>query len=723
MTAVLLSPSPILQFFNNSGQPNAGGSLLTQVGGVNYPTYQDSAGTIPLPNPIPLNSRGEVSNSSGTSVQLFLTAGVTYTFTLYDANNNQLNQSTYVVPLGSFTPSSNSIFANQNVSTQIVLNDITDKNLGSSYIGYDQGGTGAVARTVQSKLQETVSVLDFGADPTGVNDSTAAFQAAFNAAKGSDGTSSGRNVFSVYIPSYPNGFYKITNTLVIDGTSGLKIFGDGAFTQRNDFPGTSNTATIRWYGSSQLPIFQIKGQVTTISNPNFNIKIQDLTIAGYPTSISSTSLPSNCALSGIHFGDTTGSNQSTLNRQCTIENVFISDCRFGIWSGNPDGLNTDHAPIRIDGCEIINNSQAGIYWGTGNAIGQIYSCYIGNNGWGALNYPADNYSPQIGANINLNSGYLDIISLTSNGFGSTQPYSADVYQGAGRMSVLNAWSDTHGLFFKQGSSSQINNYGYQIAQITGVRHWEGTMTATDTPDSIEIISPGTVVMGCSFYGNVRITSGESGKPVIGGIQFGRSDSTFVGTGVNTQRSLLALGTGPGNNAQISMGGTNAGVPFVSAGNNPPANLLFANDSFGLMELIPASSTGTGFSWLGRGDDANGAHVLSFNCYYSSAAGGFVPYQNTKQCVQINLGGPNGLQVFVADPNGSSGVLNFIEAGGILAGGVQGARTEVAWQFPQMASDPTFTSGNWWIGSVYYNTTLNKLRVNVGGGTWQTISSA
>lgn len=85
---VASAPIAVLQFLNNAGQPNVGGSLLTQVGGVNYPTYQDAAGDTPLPNPIPLNSRGEISNSSGISSQLFLALGVTYTFTLYDANGN-----------------------------------------------------------------------------------------------------------------------------------------------------------------------------------------------------------------------------------------------------------------------------------------------------------------------------------------------------------------------------------------------------------------------------------------------------------------------------------------------------------------------------------------------------------------------------------------------------------------------------------------------------------
>jgi len=104
MPAVSLSPDPILQFLNNQGQPNAGGTVLTQVGGVNYPTYQDSAGTIALPNPIPLNSRGEISNAAGVSCQLFLVTGVTYVFTLYDPLGNQINQATYVATVATPAP-------------------------------------------------------------------------------------------------------------------------------------------------------------------------------------------------------------------------------------------------------------------------------------------------------------------------------------------------------------------------------------------------------------------------------------------------------------------------------------------------------------------------------------------------------------------------------------------------------------------------------------------
>lgn len=83
---------------------------------------------------------------------------------------------------------------------------------GAPLIGFTQYGVGAVARTVQAKLEEVVSILDFGADPTGVADSLAALQAAIDRIKALGGG-------TLVIPS---GNYLITSTVKIWGTFGYR---------------------------------------------------------------------------------------------------------------------------------------------------------------------------------------------------------------------------------------------------------------------------------------------------------------------------------------------------------------------------------------------------------------------------------------------------------------------------------------------------------------------
>ena len=572
---------------------------------------------------------------------------------------------------------------------------------------FTSAAAGAVTRTVEDKLREFVSVKDFGAVGDGVRDDTVAIQAALDAAKGTDGSAEGRSVFSLYFPSVPGGFYKVTDTLVIDGAHGLVIYGDGALTQR----GLEN-ATIRWHGSESKPVFQVKGQTAKKSNPNFYITFRDLTITGHPTWLAENDdLPANLALSGIHFGSLKGEEEPTLIRRAIVENVHISNCRFGIWSGNPDGLNTDHATVLITGCLIYANPQAGIVWGTGNAIVNIISCDVVGNGWAGDAFAADSYSRQIGANVHVKSGYADIVSYTSAG----KPTTADIYQGSGRVSIINAWSDVEGYFFYQASASQ-NEGGYHNGQITGVRHYAHGMSLEDTPNSMRIVAPGMFISSCLVYGNIEVVSGLSGRPVFAGINFIRRGATFTGTGVDTQRSLTVLGH-YGDFAQVLLGGANAGVPLRHKG-KPVPQILSMGDNPCLFQVLDASATGSGLSFHTRTDDANGHNTLLMNGYFEEK--GVQPLQADKMVWALNLGGSQGFRVSGFDPAGATNTIPleaFIDFGGLKSAPQSGYRSEITFQPPARKGLPTFNSGDFWLGSIYYDTTANKLRVNTGGSTW------
>lgn len=119
---------------------------------------------------------------------------------------------------------------------------------GASQVFTRQNGTGAVLRSVESKLRETVSVTDFGADPTGVADSLAAYN---------------RCKSSVAFCSFPPGVFSFSAPVLLPtGNSGIT--------------GTSNAVTtLRYTGTADITDFVLLGGSIT-----YNVTLSGLTIVG-----------------------------------------------------------------------------------------------------------------------------------------------------------------------------------------------------------------------------------------------------------------------------------------------------------------------------------------------------------------------------------------------------------------------------------------------------------
>jgi len=105
------------------------------------------------------------------------------------------------------------------------LANTTDPALGDALVGFRQSNasgnlTGAVGRTVHGKLQEIISVKDFGAVGNGVADDTAAIQAAIDYANSESLASAGTPPVL-----FPAGVYKTTSVLTVSGN--FRFIGSG----------------------------------------------------------------------------------------------------------------------------------------------------------------------------------------------------------------------------------------------------------------------------------------------------------------------------------------------------------------------------------------------------------------------------------------------------------------------------------------------------------------
>ncbi|NBI44987.1 glycosyl hydrolase family 28-related protein [Burkholderia sp. ISTR5] len=194
--------SPNLQIFGNywNGSASAADGWFIQ--------NQLGTGTNPT-STLSINHAGS-SNTSSVSIPNLTVPGAA-SFSALSVSGGINN-----TPIGNVTPSTGA-FTTLSASS----NNPSFKYLAT--------GTGATARTYASKFGDVVSVTDFGADPSGSVDSTAAINNAIGAVTSTGGT--------VYLPG---GTYKISSAIVLPATNAsVSLIGSGFGTKIVNSSGTS----------------------------------------------------------------------------------------------------------------------------------------------------------------------------------------------------------------------------------------------------------------------------------------------------------------------------------------------------------------------------------------------------------------------------------------------------------------------------------------------------
>jgi hypothetical protein len=191
-------------------------------------------------------------------------------------------------------------------SIEVMTNETGIINAGNATaISYTASFPGATLQTVQTKLEQYVSVKDFGAVGDGVTDDTSEIQAAIDAAPEGG---------AIY---FPNGTYAISAALIVD--KAITLYGDG--------PG-------KWYdslGGSIIKqtditenVFTLRASLAQYAFGQYglnNVNFRDLAITG-PSSASRCARGIGC--------DTTVNGGDYHIRECTFTNIQVRFCQTGI---------------------------------------------------------------------------------------------------------------------------------------------------------------------------------------------------------------------------------------------------------------------------------------------------------------------------------------------------------------------------------------------------------
>jgi hypothetical protein len=200
--------------------------------------------------------------------------------------------------------------------------------------GFIQAGSGAVQRTVESKLQDVVSVKDFGAVGDGVfNDYTAVAAA----------VATGQRVY------FPKGTYLVNTTITLGDNQHILLDTEATISSgqspvvqltgsNSSLVGSGKTSTIYCTGASTKGVVLV-GHTSTVDTGNvFYNQVSDLTIRGNDSFGATSALQSDYTMGLMLFSSETWSTSSAVYYN-KFFNLKIQDVKEGILLAGVENAN------------------------------------------------------------------------------------------------------------------------------------------------------------------------------------------------------------------------------------------------------------------------------------------------------------------------------------------------------------------------------------------------